>query len=118
MRIPVGWAWLLQHPSLDAVAIDFEPTGNIPALDLFLDDLEILRALAARGDGFSGMIAVHPSQVEAINSAFAPTSEEIAEAREIAGLFALNPGAEALPSRGRYVRQGDLVRARQLLGED
>ena len=75
-------------------------------------------ALAARGDGFSGMIAVHPSQVEAINSAFAPTSEEIAEAREIVGLFALNPGAEALPSRGRYVRQGDLARARKLLGED
>ena len=75
-------------------------------------------AQAARADGFTGMIAVHPSQVQAINTAFAPTGDELAEAREILGLFALNPGTEALPLRGRRVTQSDLARAKAILGQD
>lgn len=75
-------------------------------------------ALAARADGFTGMMAVHPSQVEAINSAFAPSQDEIAEARELIGMFSLNPGAETLPFRGRHVGYKELSRAKALLGED
>lgn len=75
-------------------------------------------ALAARADGFTGMMAVHPSQVDAINRAFEPTEEELSEAREIVGLFSLNPGADVLPSRGRQVGQRELAHARALLGED
>ena len=72
---------------------------------------------AARADGFTGMIAVHPSQVDPINKAFLPSPDETAEAREVIGLFSLNPGAEVLPFRGRYVGQADLARAKALLGE-
>lgn len=72
---------------------------------------------AARADGFSGMLAIHPAQVEGINAAFSPTQDEIAEARELVGVFSLNPGAENLPYRGRYVGQAELATAKRLAGE-
>lgn len=72
---------------------------------------------AARADGFSGMFAIHPLQIEGINAAFSPTQDEIAEAREVVGVFSLNPSAESLPFRGRYIGQAELVAAKLLLGE-
>ena len=72
---------------------------------------------AARADGFTGMLAIHPSQIDGINAAFAPTSEELAEARELVGLFALNPASATVIFRGRYVGQQQLQKARALLGE-
>ena len=69
---------------------------------------------AARADGFTGMLAIHPDQIEGINAAFAPTSEEIAEAREVVGLFALNPNAQRVVFRGRHVGQKELEKAQAL----
>ena len=71
--------------------------------------------LAARADGFTGMQAIHPSQIDGIKKAFAPTSEELAEAREMTGLFELNPGAEMVAFRGRQIGQKQLAQARALL---
>ncbi len=71
---------------------------------------------AARADGFTGMLAIHPSQIEGINAAFAPTSEEVAEAREVVGLFALNPDANEVVFRGRHVGQRELQQAQALAG--
>ena len=74
-----------------------------------------LRAFhAARADGFTGMLAIHPSQVEGINAAFAPTAEEIAEAREVIGLFALSPDRDEVVFRGRHVGRRELDQARLL----
>ncbi|MGI8944362.1 MAG: HpcH/HpaI aldolase/citrate lyase family protein [Qipengyuania sp.] len=70
---------------------------------------------AARADGFSGMVAIHPAQVPLINEAFRPTSEERAEAQEIIGAFASNPHAEVLPLKGRRIGAPQLARAKRLL---
>jgi len=80
-------------------------------------DLEGLRARAekVRRDGFHGMLAIHPAQVDVINAAFAPTAEEIAAAREIVGLFAANPGAGTLGHKGAMLDRPHLARARLLL---
>src|SRR5690606_17743457 len=45
--------------------------------------------------GFDGKSLIHPSQIEAANAAFGPTSEEIAWARRVVAAFAA-PEAEAL----------------------
>lgn len=45
----------------------------------------------ARRDGFLGRIAIHPDQVDTINTCFSPSEQEIAEARRIADAFAANP---------------------------
>lgn len=44
-------------------------------------------AAQARRDGFVGMIAIHPDQVDTINAAFTPTDAEIARARRIVAAF-------------------------------
>lgn len=80
-------------------------------------DLKGLKAMAeaARADGFTGMLAIHPDQVPVINQAFAPSDREAAQARAIVELFAANPGAGALQLDGRMVEQPHLVQARRVL---
>lgn len=80
-------------------------------------DLKGLKSVAeaAKADGFTGMLAIHPDQVPVINQAFAPSEREAAEARRIVDLFAANPGAGALQMDGRMVEQPHLLKARRVL---
>lgn len=80
-------------------------------------DLDGLNAYAARGrrDGFTGMMAIHPSQVAVINAAFTPSAEERAKAQAIIDLFTANPGAGALQLDGRMVDAPHLKAAKALL---
>ncbi|CAN5566047.1 CoA ester lyase [soil metagenome] len=82
-------------------------------------DLDGLAAYASRGrrDGFTGMMAIHPSQVAVINAAFTPSAEEVAHARAIVDLFAANPGTGALSLNGRMIDAPHLKAAKRLLGE-
>lgn len=80
-------------------------------------DAEGLRrvAEASREDGFDGMLAIHPSQVEIINQAFTPTEDELDHARAIVAIFAANPNAGALQLDGKMIDQPHLAQARRLL---
>jgi citrate lyase subunit beta/citryl-CoA lyase len=80
-------------------------------------DLEGLQSTAAksRADGFTGMLAIHPDQVEVINAAFNPGENEIARAQAIVDMFADNPDAAVLQMDGRMVEKPHLEQARQLL---
>lgn len=80
-------------------------------------DLDALRARAerVRREGFRGMLAIHPAQVDIINAAFTPTEEEIAQAQEIVDLFAANPGVGTIGWKGGMLDRPYLSRAQQLL---
>ncbi|MFA6124694.1 MAG: CoA ester lyase [Sphingomonas sp.] len=80
-------------------------------------DLDGLAAYAARGrrDGFSGMMAIHPTQIPVINAAFTPSPAEIARARAIVAAFAANPGAGALSLEGSMIDAPHLHAAERLL---
>ncbi len=80
-------------------------------------DLDALRARAerVRRDGYRGMLAIHPAQIEVINEAFTPSEEEIAEAQEIVDLFAANPGVGAIGYKGGMLDRPYLSRAEALL---
>jgi citrate lyase subunit beta/citryl-CoA lyase len=80
-------------------------------------DLEGLRKRAeqVRRDGYRGMLAIHPAQVDVINEAFSPNAEEIAAAQEIVDLFAANPGAGTIGFKGAMVDRPHLARAQALL---
>ncbi len=80
-------------------------------------DLEALRkrATSVRRDGYRGMLAIHPAQVDVINEAFTPTGEEIAEAQEIVDIFAANPGVGAIGFKGGMLDRPYLARAERLL---
>jgi citrate lyase subunit beta/citryl-CoA lyase len=80
-------------------------------------DLDGLAAYAARArrDGFTGMMAIHPAQVPAINLAFTPSEAEIAQARAVVAAFEANPGAGALALDGRMIDRPHLVQAQRTL---
>jgi citrate lyase subunit beta / citryl-CoA lyase len=80
-------------------------------------DLDALRKRAegVRRDGFRGMLAIHPAQVDVINEAFTPTAEEVAEAQEIVDVFAANPGIGAIGWKGGMLDRPYLARAERLL---
>lgn len=82
----------------------------------FRDEAGLLRyAENARRDGFSGMLAIHPAQVEPINRAFTPTAEEIERAQKIVDLFGQNPGAGTIGFDGSMIDRPHLVQAQRLL---
>ncbi|WP_394726865.1 HpcH/HpaI aldolase/citrate lyase family protein [Altererythrobacter sp. GH1-8] len=82
-------------------------------------DLDALKARAdmVRGQGFTGMLAIHPSQIEVINAAFTPSAEEIAEARAVVQAFADNPGKGTIAIDGQMYDLPHLKLAERLLAE-
>ena len=82
----------------------------------FRDQEGLLRYAAnARRDGFGGMLAIHPAQVEPINAAFVPSSAEIDHATRIVALFEENPGAGTLGMNGKMIDRPHLEQARRIL---
>ena len=72
-------------------------------------------ATTAARDGFTGKMAIHPSQVPIINEVFTPPAEDVALAEELVKLFADNPDAGALNLRGQMVDRAHVVRAERTL---
>ncbi|MGL5117227.1 MAG: HpcH/HpaI aldolase/citrate lyase family protein, partial [Beijerinckiaceae bacterium] len=80
-------------------------------------DMEGLRAEAeaARRDGFSAKMAIHPAQIPVINAVFTPSPEAVAKAAAIAALFAANPDAGVLALHGEMLDRPHLRRAERVL---
>lgn len=72
-------------------------------------------AARARRDGFTGMMAIHPSQVAPINAAFTPSADEVQRAQAIVDAFAANPGSGVLQVDGKMVDAPHLKQARHIL---
>lgn len=86
---------------------------------LFVDfrDPDGLRAScrAARAEGFSGRVAIHPAQVDIINESFSPSAEEVAFATRVVALFAANPDAGTLGLDGKMLDIPHLKQAHRTL---
>jgi citrate lyase subunit beta/citryl-CoA lyase len=67
----------------------------------------------ARSEGFSGRIAIHPAQVETINSAFTPSEEELDYARRVVDAFSAGVGTVALD--GKMLDAPHLTQAKRTL---
>jgi citrate lyase subunit beta/citryl-CoA lyase len=82
-------------------------------------DLETLerRAKSVRAQGFRGMLAIHPAQVDPINAAFTPSAEELAHARAVVQAFADHPGAGVVALDGAMLDRPHLALAQRLLAE-
>jgi citrate lyase subunit beta/citryl-CoA lyase len=94
--------------------------AGVPAIETVYPafrDLDGLSESAARAahDGFTGMLAIHPSQVPVINSAFTPTADAIARARRIVAAFEDNANAGVLNVDGAMVDAPHLKQAQRLL---
>ena len=94
--------------------------ARVPAIETVYPDFRDaagLSAYAARGarDGFTGMMAIHPSQVAPINAAFTPNAAALDHARRIVAAFEANPGAGTLALDGRMIDAPHLKQAKALL---
>ncbi|ABC93267.1 citrate lyase, beta subunit protein (plasmid) [Rhizobium etli CFN 42] len=92
----------------------------VPAIDTVYPDFRDLNGLRAyvgraRRDGFSGMMAIHPSQVETINHAFTPDAFEIAWAEKVTAAFAASPDAGVIQLDGRMLDLPHLKLAHRIL---
>lgn len=97
-----------------AVAAEVQPVDGVFAD--FRDQHGLVEeARAAAMEGFTGKLAIHPAQVEAINAAFTPSAEEVAHAQAIVDAFGQQPDAGVLSVGGRMVDRPHLVQARRLL---
>jgi len=90
--------------AVDTSYVDFEDMDGLAAA-----------ARASRADGFTGMLAIHPDQVETINQAFTPTKDEIQEAREIIAAFDASPSLGSLQFNGRVIDKPHLRSARRMV---
>ena len=97
-----------------AVAAGVEPIDTVFVNFRDGEGLDREAREAAR-DGFTGKMAIHPSQVDAINAAFTPTADEVALAQEIVQAFASNPEAGVIAIEGSMVDRAHVVRAERLL---
>lgn len=95
-------------------------TLNVQAFDSvhadFRDAAGLEReATAARRDGFTGKLAIHPDQVDVINRAFTPSAEEIEHARRVVAAFENAPDAGVLSLDGSMIDRPHLVQAQRIL---
>jgi citrate lyase subunit beta/citryl-CoA lyase len=96
--------------------------AGVAAIETVQPEFRDLDALAARArrvraQGFRGMLAIHPAQVDPINSAFTPSAEELANARAVVQAFADHPGAGVVALDGAMLDRPHLVLAQRLLAE-
>src|SRR6478609_4176602 len=89
---------------VDGVFADFRDEAGLRA-----------EAEAARREGFTGKLAIHPAQVPVINAAFTPSSDDVRHAEEIVAAFEAHPDAGVLSVGGKMIDRPHLVQARRVL---
>jgi citrate lyase subunit beta/citryl-CoA lyase len=112
--------WTMPYQLVRSLCLFAAHAAGVVAIDTlfanFRDETGLQRACdEARRDGFSGMLAIHPAQVEVINRAFTPSAEEVERARQIVELFAASPGAGTVALEGVMLDLPHLQQARRLL---
>lgn len=89
---------------IDTVSVDFR-------------NMDALRAecLAARQDGFTAKMAIHPAQVPVINEVFTPDAAAIAWARKIDFYFRENPDSGVVGIDGQMIDKPHRIQAARIL---
>ena len=90
-------------PAFDAVHLDLADEAGLEA-----------EATDAAASGFAGSMCIHPRQVETVRRAFAPTSDELAWAREVLEA-ARTAGSGVFVVGGRMIDEPLLRQARRIV---
>lgn len=113
-------AWAFTYQMVRSLTLLAAHAAGVPAIDTlyvdFRDDAGLRAASrAARAEGFSGRLAIHPAQVAGINAAFSPSEEEIAFARRIVAAFEAAPAVGTIGIDGKMYDLPHLKAARRTL---
>ena len=112
--------WALTYRMVRSLCLLGAHGAKVEAVDtLYVDfrdnDGLIASSRAARAEGFSGRVAIHPAQVDGINLAFSPSEEEVDFARRVIDLFAANPDSGTLGLDGKMLDIPHLKQAQKTL---
>ncbi|WP_010183201.1 HpcH/HpaI aldolase/citrate lyase family protein [Sphingomonas sp. PAMC 26605] len=112
--------WALTYRLVRSLTLLGAKAAAVQAIDTLYVDFRDEAGLressrAARAEGFTGRLAIHPAQVAAINASFLPSPEEIAHAERIVAAFAAAPGVGTVGLDGRMVDLPHLKQAEALL---
>ena len=112
--------WLPPYEMARSLCLMAAAAAGLAAIDTVYTDFRDTHGLqeyahAARRDGFTGMLAIHPAQIETINDAFRPSADEIARARRIVALFAEQPGSGVLNLDGEMIDRPHYLQAQRIL---
>jgi citrate lyase subunit beta/citryl-CoA lyase len=91
-------------PAIDTVFTTFRDEAGLRA-----------ECEAARRDGFSAKMAIHPAQVPVINAVFTPDARAITRAKRIVAHFAENPDSGVVGIDGEMIDRPHLRQAERLL---
>ena len=73
-------------------------------------------ALRARRQGFGGKLCIHPAQIKVVNTAFAPSEQELSWARQVLEAAERSQGA-AVAVDGAMVDRPLILKARAILDQ-
>jgi citrate lyase subunit beta / citryl-CoA lyase len=111
-----------RHPLLPALGLALlaaRASGKVVLDGVFNDvsDVEGFRAECRQGRemGFDGKTLIHPGQIDDANAAFAPSADEVDEARGIVVAWDDGRGAGVVTYRGRMVESLHVESARRTL---
>jgi citrate lyase subunit beta/citryl-CoA lyase len=110
--------FLFVHKMVRAMVLIAAKAAGVDAIETLHADFRDTKGLEsaarlAQREGFSGMLAIHPDQVEPINAAFTPSAADIAHAEKVVAAFASGAGVAALD--GKMLDQPHLKQARHVL---
>lgn len=117
-----GGNWRPPYELARSLCLMAAAAAGVDAIDTIFADFRnsdgLLRyAGNARRDGFSGMLAIHPAQIDIINEAFNPSAEEVARARRIVELFREKPAAGVTGMDGEMLDRPHLLQAQKIIAK-
>lgn len=112
--------WTPPYQMARSLCLFAAANAGVAAIETLFADFRDPKGLAAscraaRRDGFTGRLAIHPAQVEGINRAFAPSDQDLALARRIVAAFTENPGLGTIGIDGKMYDIPHLKQARRVL---
>jgi citrate lyase subunit beta/citryl-CoA lyase len=112
------WAFTYQLVrSLTLLAARAAEVQPVDTLYVDFRDEEGLRnsSRASRAEGFTGRVAIHPAQIQAINESYMPSSEEIEHAHRVIEAFDAVPGAGTVGLDGKMIDIPHFKQAQRVL---
>jgi citrate lyase subunit beta / citryl-CoA lyase len=92
-------------PPIDGVGLEFNDEGTMRS-----------DALRSRQLGFGGKLCIHPRQVQAVNTAFRPSQDEVTWAQRVLAAFEQSRGA-ATAVDGKMIDKPVVERASRIIAE-
>jgi citrate lyase subunit beta/citryl-CoA lyase len=110
--------FLFIHKMVRALVLIAAKAAGVDAIETLHADFRDTKGLEraarlAQREGFSGMLAIHPDQVEPINAAFTPSAADIEHATKVVAAFAGGAGVASLD--GKMLDQPHLKQARHVI---